>query len=242
MLERSIRSRWPKSLLNPICLKLNLRWESWITRSLIILRSKLLCPNKVKHNNHSSPPMWPLLWILMKRFTYLRRDRCETLKMSTVYKLFWVTHHGHEPYYHLSWILLLRIFCGPMSEFHSSTKIHQILIFFLLFSIKIFHYNQDFSTPPSQDTRNSLLPPPFINSDTTAQNMVLWSRRTFNREPLLPIPPIWPTVFPPDLNPLLNNPDQSSLYDIVQPMDRTSGRISILELIKKSRSHQEVFS
>ena len=100
----------------------------------------------VKHHN-SSCPMWPLLWILMKRFPYLRGDRCGTLKMSTVCKLFRVTHRRHEPHYHLSWILLLGPFCSPMSEFHFSTKIHQILIFLLLFPIKIFQYNQDFPTP-----------------------------------------------------------------------------------------------
>ena len=75
-----------------------------------------------------------------------------------------------------------------------------------------------------------------------AQNMVLWSGRTFNREPLPPIPPIRPIVVPPDPNLLLNNPDQSSSYDILQHMDRMVARISILDLIKKSRSHQEVLS
>ena len=75
-----------------------------------------------------------------------------------------------------------------------------------------------------------------------AQNMVLRSGRTFNREPLPPIPPIQPTVFPPDPNSLLNNPDQSSSYDILQHINRTPAQISILELIKKSRSHQEVLS
>ena len=70
--------------------------------------------------------------------------------------------------------------------------------------------------------------------------MVLRSGRTFNREPLSSIPLIRHTKFPSDPNSLLNNPDQSFSYDILQHMDRTPARISILELIKKSRSHQEV--
>ena len=49
-------------------------------------------------------------------------------------------------------------------------------------------------------------------------------------------------MFPPDPNPLLNNPDQSSSYDILQHIYRMSVRVSILELIKKSKSHQEVLS
>ena len=72
--------------------------------------------------------------------------------------------------------------------------------------------------------------------------MVLRSGRTFNRKPLPSIPPIWPTIFLPDPNPLLNNPNQSSLYDILQHMDRTPAWISILELIKRSKFHQEVLS
>ena len=116
--------------------------------------------------------------------------------------------------------------------------------FNLLFII-LFHDNQSRSSNPiSQDkqSRNFPLPPPFIKLDITTQNMVLRSGRTFNREPLPPIPPIRPTVFPLDPNPLLNHPDQSSSYDILQHMDRTPVQISILELIKKSKSHQEVLS
>ena len=58
------------------------------------------------------------------------------------------------------------------------------------FDLPFIILNQDvsiqsrFSNTPSQDTRNSLPPPPFINSDTAAQNMVLRSGRTFNQEPL----------------------------------------------------------
>ena len=98
--------------------------------------------------------------------------------------------------------------------------------------------------PPSQDKRSTIFPPPppFLNSDVMDQNMVLHSGRTFNRKPLPPIPPIRPAVFPPDPNPLLNHLDQSSSYDILQHMDRTPAQISILELIKKSKSHQEVLS
>ena len=61
--------------------------------------------------------------------------------------------------------------------------------------------------------------------------MVLHSGRTFNREPLPPIPPTRPTVFPPDPNPLLNHPEQSSSYDILQHMDRTPTQISIFLLL-----------
>ena len=107
-----------------------------------------------------------------------------------------------------------------------------------------------FSSPPQdqksiifQNQKSTIFPPPpFLNSDVLMQNMVLRSGRTFNREPLPPIPPTRPAVFPPDPNLLLNHLEQSSSYDILQHMDRTPARISILELIKKSKSHQEVLS
>ena len=111
-------------------------------------------------------------------------------------------------------------------------------------------WSKNFSLlPPSQQSiifqnqKSTIFPPPpFLNSDVSAQNMVLRSGRTFNREPLPPIPPTRPAVFPPDPNPLLNHSDQSPSYDILQHMDCTPARISILELIKKSKSHQEVLS
>ena len=118
--------------------------------------------------------------------------------------------------------------------------------FNLPFIISNFNSNESIqsrsSKPPSQDKRISPLPPPFLNLDTTAQNMVLLSGRTFNREPLPPILVIWTLTFPLNLNSLLNNPEQSSSYDFLQYLDHTPVRISILKLIKKSKTHQEVLS